>query len=237
VFIELQKNGQEVMKRASIYFMEHRAPEEEKVEFESFMEKVLEYTYSIIMTEFSKPPFNGWIHSLNTLKAELWRWVEADSAVLFPIYLANSAEHDFLTGCRINSEQVDCMSSPELRTIAKRDLLELEAALKAGSIKTVLVLSGSILEGLLLDRLITRRAEKLHPKSLPLEKWQLNDIIEISGKLDILSTETIAKFSHGLREFRNLIHPGRELRDKLVIAAEEASIGVEVLNIVFRTLS
>lgn len=234
-----KKFGQEVMKRASNYFMEHRAPEEDKPEFESFMEKVLEYTYSIIMTELSRPPFNGWIHSLNTLKAELWRWVEADSAVLFPIYLANSAEHDFLTGCHINSEQVDCMSSPELRAIAKRDLLELEAALKAGSIKTVLVLSGSILEGILLDRLITRRAEaeNLHPKSLPLEKWQLNDIIEISGKLDILPTETIAKFSHGLREFRNLIHPGRELRDKLVIAAEEARIGVEVLNIVFRTLS
>lgn len=235
-----KKFGQEVMKRASKYFMEHRVLEEDKTEYEVFMDTVLQYICSVVIfPEFSHPPFNGWNHSLNTIKAELWRWVDAESDVLFPIYSSNIPARDLLATCRINSEKVNCMTFPELRVIVERDLLELEAALKAGSVKTVLVLSGSILEGLLLDRLMTRRmeAEALHAKSLQLEKWQLNDIIEISGKLGILPTETIAKFSHGLRSFRNLIHPGLELRDNLDIATEEAKIGIEVLNIVFRTLS
>lgn len=153
--------------------------------------------------------------------------------------LNNNSDHDFLANCHINNVNLDFMTLLKLRRIVERDLVELTAAIKNGSNKSVLVLCGSILEGLLLDRLLTirDRAEPLHPKSIPLERWQLNEIIDISGNLEILPTETIMKFSHGLREFRNLIHPGCELRDKLVIAPEEARIGAEVVNIVLRTLA
>ncbi|MBP2635505.1 MAG: hypothetical protein H6Q72_1412 [Firmicutes bacterium] len=234
-----RKFGLEVLKRSSNYFLEHRSPTNDRTEYESFMHDVIEYIYSVIIVpEFSRPPFNGWNHSLNTIKLEFERWIQTEAEVQFPIY-SSAESSDILSNCTINYNNLDFMNSPTLHKIVKRDLNELKAALNANSIKSVLVLSGSILEGILLDILLTKRseAEPHHPKSLPLEKWQLSEIIDIAGKLSILPTEAIAKFSHGVREFRNLIHPGRELKDNLVIAAEEARIVIEVVNIVLRTLS
>jgi hypothetical protein len=39
-----------------------------------------------------------------------------------------------------------------------------------------------------------------------------------------------------VREYRNLIHPGNELRSKLTVGAEEARIAIEILNLIDREL-
>lgn len=42
--------------------------------------------------------------------------------------------------------------------------------------------------------------------------------------------------AHSVREYRNLVHPGREVRENLSFGREEAAIALEVLRILVRDL-
>jgi hypothetical protein len=116
------------------------------------------------------------------------------------------------------------VSSSELRRILKRDVAELNAAYLQGADKTpktCMVLSGSIAEALLLDSLLQREPEalaaaatlgkKMSPK---LEDWGLYEMVTVAMKLSpsLLPVDAEAGATQ-LGRWRNLIHPGRELKD------------------------
>ena len=52
-----------------------------------------------------------------------------------------------------------------------------------------------------------------------------------------LVTEGVEKLSHSVREYRNLVHPGNEIKSALSFGKEEARIAVEVLHIIHRDQS
>ena len=45
------------------------------------------------------------------------------------------------------------------------------------------------------------------------------------------------KFSHSVREYRDLVHPAVEVRSSLQVNREEATIAIEILNMLHRELS
>ena len=49
-------------------------------------------------------------------------------------------------------------------------------------------------------------------------------------------TAGIEKLSESVREFRDLVHPGREVRQRLSFGMEEARIALDVVNILRREL-
>jgi hypothetical protein len=112
----------------------------------------------------------------------------------------------------------------KLRSILSRDIKELNLASSQGLEKfpkTCIILSGSIAEALLLNSLGRRKKNALTiASSLPkkpsnnLEEWDLYDLVLVASKISpqLLSEDTIAGATQ-LRKWRNLIHPGRELRD------------------------
>lgn len=105
---------------------------------------------------------------------------------------------------------------PKLRQSIGRDVDSLDALLPAAEWKAATVLGGSVIEALLLDRLIARkyRAKALAFgatkgwKSDP-AKWDLADVIEAAEKLGVIAPE-VAGVCSGARDFRNLIHAGKE---------------------------
>lgn len=80
------------------------------------------------------------------------------------------------------------------------------------------------------------RSTKSSPKEPDIMKWDFSQLIEVAVELKLVSS-SVQKLSHSLREYRNLVHPGNELRNKLRFDSEEAKIAIEVLNIVHRDLS
>ncbi len=116
------------------------------------------------------------------------------------------------------------VSSNELREILQRDIAELNVAHFQGSdktAKTCMVLSGSIVETLLLDCLLQRKAAAVAigatlPKKLPSnpEDWDLHEMVTVATHLSppLLPDDAITG-ANQLRQWRNLIHPGRELKD------------------------
>jgi len=77
---------------------------------------------------------------------------------------------------------------------------------------------------------------KSAPKESDISRWGLADLINVAVELELVSVG-IEKLSHSIREYRNLVHPGNELRNKLAFDSEEAKIAIEVLNILHRDLS
>ena len=128
----------------------------------------------------------------------------------------------------------------KLRNILTRDYGEIQKSMISGSHKAAIILSGGSIEAVLLDLLnedeSAARASSKAPTEPNLDKWHLNDLIEVAVDTSAVAGE-IAKLSHSVRQYRNLIHPGVEVRGDLKVEPEEAKIAVEVLNILIRELS
>lgn len=97
---------------------------------------------------------------------------------------------------------------------------ETQNCLESGGYLAATILMGSLLEGILLavlqkypkDANMSNLAPK-DPKTGKIKyfaEWSLSDMINVSHNLGWLDLD-VAKFSHSLREFRNLIHPYQQM--------------------------
>lgn len=127
-----------------------------------------------------------------------------------------------------------------LRKILERDYMEIQRAYVAHNWKSVIILAGGAIEAILLDLLRQdeprTKAAKSAPPEPDLTRWDLNNLINVTVDLGLVSIG-VERLSSPVREYRNLIHPGNEVRTKLTFGAEEAKIALEVLHIVHRDLS
>jgi hypothetical protein len=98
---------------------------------------------------------------------------------------------------------------------------------------------GSI-EAILIDLLLHQeskaKAATTAPKNPDIKRWDFADLIKVSVELTLVS-QGVEKLSQSVREYRNLVHPGNEIRNNLTFGSEEAKIALEVLHIVHRDLS
>jgi len=144
----------------------------------------------------------------------------------------------------------------ELREILERDIIELNTARSQGldkTAKTCMVLCGSIAEALLLDKLSQDLTASIAvASSLPTnlrprspnnpEEWALNDMINIAVHLTppMLPDDAVTG-AHQLRRWRNLIHPGRELREaqrkRIKPTRERANNAIGFLQLIAKELS
>ncbi len=127
-----------------------------------------------------------------------------------------------------------------LRKVLERDGLETQATLAGGHWKSTIILAGGVLEAILMDRLLYEpsalTAVNAPKKKKNVTEWTLNELILVALELQSVNA-SVANLSHAVREFRNLVHPGKELREKLVFGKEEARIALEVLKILVRDMA
>ncbi len=115
---------------------------------------------------------------------------------------------------------------------------EIQKCFKAKSWLSVIFMSGSTLEGLLLGIASNKPQSFNTAKCTPKTKegkvkqfhlWSLSNFIDVVAEIGLLK-EDVKKFSHALRDFRNYIHPFEQMRSNFFPDERTAKICLQVLN-------
>lgn len=128
------------------------------------------------------------------------------------------------------------VTDTDLRELLEADWREARRVHEAGAWKSCVILCGSILEGILMDALGRDLANASREYSLrrrrpapPLNEWDLVDLVESANKLRTFPKGAI-HLSHAVREFRNLIHPGRQIRENVRVTEEQANVAINAVR-------
>jgi hypothetical protein len=129
--------------------------------------------------------------------------------------------------------------------ILKGRLEEAHRCFQSNSPLAVIFLSGSILEGVLLGVAIQRPREfnqaqnspkDKYGKVKPFHEWSLSQFIDVACDLGMLKLD-VKKFSHGLKDFRNYIHPYEQMASRFHPDKHTAEICLQVLKAAIAGLS
>jgi|GEM_PF-2226984 len=144
----------------------------------------------------------------------------------------------------LKSQKWHFVEDLELRSILARDYAELKKLLKVGAHKSAIVLSGSIMEALLVAAL--RRDEPAaraqyaleFPKreARPLDRWELHELIAVAAGRELVGDNLKAEAAV-VQDYRNLIHPMAEQRKNAVIDAHAVNAVVSLLARILNSLA
>jgi hypothetical protein len=118
------------------------------------------------------------------------------------------------------------LQDADLRGIVERDYRELAVILlPAGAWKSTVITAGSILEAILVDlitkdpvRLAAAQASATAPKvarggaAKPFDDWRLVDYIRVGADIALIPADREKTFDQVLRDYRNFVHPKKEIR-------------------------
>lgn len=125
----------------------------------------------------------------------------------------------------------DFITDEEFRTTLEADYRELQSCSERQAWKAVLVLSGSIIEAVLVDYLLGQGQRKPDPRSM-----SLADLISRCRDEGVLSQRT-ADLSSAIKSYRNLIHPGRTVRLGERADREGATVAQAVIAMIVREVA
>lgn len=127
----------------------------------------------------------------------------------------------------------DFINDSKFREILERDYKELDKCLETKSSKSVLILAGSIIESILADYFINFPIDGYEQnKILSLDLFKL---IELAKEKGLISQKT-KDLSTVIKNYRNLIHPGREIRKGEKFDFDTAVVAKSLLNIVVKEI-
>jgi hypothetical protein len=122
---------------------------------------------------------------------------------------------------------------------------EIKKCLSVKASLSVIFLSGSSLEGILLGMAskypkefnLTKSSPKdKEGKPFPFHQWTLSNFIDVAYEVGLLK-EDVKKFSHSLRDFRNYIHPYEQVSSRFNPDEHTARISWQVLKAALSQLS
>jgi hypothetical protein len=132
---------------------------------------------------------------------------------------------------------------PAVRALVVARIEEAQACERVSAFLSATILLGSVLEAMCLGFGQANRSEVLalaakssgKPRS-DFDRWMLQDWIEHLGALGALSQNVVKNYD-GLRQFRNYIHPTRQLAEKFAPDARTVEIAYRVVMFAAQDLS
>ncbi len=125
-----------------------------------------------------------------------------------------------------------------ISTVLEQRISEISNCMKANANLAAVILTGSVLEGLLLALANAHPKEFNASKSAPKNQsgkvkkfyeWTLNDLIECACEVGAVEDD-VKKFSHYVREYRNYIHPYQQMSSQFFPSQQTAEICNQVLK-------
>lgn len=129
--------------------------------------------------------------------------------------------------------------------IVEARLKEADVALAAGAYLSVIFLCGSVLEAVLLGAAKQTPASFNQANGTPKTKsgspkrfheWSLAQLIDVACEVGVLKPD-IMTFSHGLRDFRNYIHPYEQIASDFTPDEHTAKVCFQVLKAALASLA
>jgi len=132
-----------------------------------------------------------------------------------------------------------------LRASATQDWAEAKSCFGAKAWKSCIIACGAVLEAILLDALLrdpnaahialkARRPDRKPAKDL--RRWGLVDLVDAAAEIAVIG-EASSHLSHALRLHRDLVHPGRQLKESVEVSEGEAQISLNTVDKCIRDLS
>src|SRR5947209_3270960 len=119
------------------------------------------------------------------------------------------------------------VTDDDLRASLDADYAELTKAVSGGLWKSAHVLAGSIIEAVLIDYLLAVRHKNLGDDELL--KFDLGKAITACRDEGILTEETV-NLCTVVRQYRNLIHPGRVKRLSVEVDEQRATVAFSLVK-------
>jgi len=126
------------------------------------------------------------------------------------------------------------ISNEAFRTSLESDYSELEKCIEVGAWKAAHVLAGSIVEATLVDYLLSTDFPS-RCKEDPL-RFDLGEIISTCRAENIIS-QRVEDLSTVIREYRNLIHPGRFARTGDIVDNDSALIAKSLVVLIAKEVT
>lgn len=121
-----------------------------------------------------------------------------------------------------------------LRALVERDKREMDRCLEHRLCKSTILLAGSIIEAILVDFFLTFSRSGLTPDQVL--RANLATLIEWAYQ-DGLITSRTRDLSTVIKDYRNLIHPGREYRLKERVDVHTATVAASLVEIVAQEIA
>ena len=127
---------------------------------------------------------------------------------------------------------------PAVVGIVHERLEEARACLQVGAHLSVIFQCGSVLEAVLLGaaqrnprsfNAAASSPKRRDGKPKAFQDWKLSEFIDVAHDIGVLSAD-VRKFSHGLRDFRNYIHPYQQMASGFTPDEHTAKVCLQVLK-------
>ena len=125
------------------------------------------------------------------------------------------------------------ISDGKLKEILIRDYDELKVCISVDAVKSTLILSGSIIEAVLVDSLLSMSNENVDEISIL--RMTLDGLIKETNEKKLISDRS-KELSTVVRSYRNLIHPGREKRTKDSFDLESSKVAFSLTKMIVTEL-
>ena len=125
-------------------------------------------------------------------------------------------------------ESIYSVKDDSMRDILMRDLQECAIAVVAGQDKLASIMCGSIIEALLMQKIrecsvdkydLTEISKKGNAANYPVSDMGLNELLYVANKEQMISKNSY-HLGHYIRDYRNIVHPAKEMRMKEEISHE-----------------
>lgn len=197
----------------------------------------------ILISELnSQMSYDGWkvIRTNNEISFKKVENVNIDEEILKENKDSNSSEISIETF--LSKEYTIDISliklNLDLQEVLQQRITEITLAIKNNLPLAAIFMIGSSLEGIFLH-LATTNPQKYNTahcapkdknqKVRPFTEWKLNNYIDVSKEIGIIK-EDVSKFSKGVRDFRNYIHPYEQMINRFNPDINTAKICFQVLK-------